>query len=355
MAETTRRSFLKTAAAAVALAPAIHVRAKTDTRVVLGAGDHQYLVEHDWLKLPPRYTWQITHNVAVDQQGMLYVIQEGVREQADHPAIFVFDPEGEFVRAFGHELQGGGHGLEVHREGEGEFLYASGYQHLHCIEKRDLLGELVWRRSAPMESGLYEAGEETRTDNQWGRTRFHPTNFAFLPDGDFLVADGYGAYCIHRYTTEGEWKSHFGGPGKTDGSFDLPHGIAIDSRDGENKVVVADRVNARLQWFTPEGQHLKTQGGFILPANLDTFGDLLLTPDLASRVTLLGKDNQVIAHLGDDPEWSARVSPEDLRAKPAQWRAGRFIHPHDACFSAEGDIYVAEWVASGRVSRLKRL
>jgi len=43
---------------------------------------------------------------------------------------------------------------------------------------------------------------------------------------------------------------------------------------------------------------------------------------------------------------------KDLRKNPDKWKDGEFIHPHDACFSNEGDIFVAEWVGSGRVSKL---
>jgi hypothetical protein len=31
------------------------------------------------------------------------------------------------------------------------------------------------------------------------------------------------------------------------------------------------------------------------------------------------------------------------------------VHPHDACFDHEGNILIAEWVATGRVTKLKRL
>ncbi|HYO25390.1 MAG TPA: hypothetical protein VEQ85_10625 [Lacipirellulaceae bacterium] len=31
------------------------------------------------------------------------------------------------------------------------------------------------------------------------------------------------------------------------------------------------------------------------------------------------------------------------------------MHPHDACFDAEGNIYVAEWVHTGRVTKLRKL
>jgi hypothetical protein len=31
------------------------------------------------------------------------------------------------------------------------------------------------------------------------------------------------------------------------------------------------------------------------------------------------------------------------------------VHPHDACFDNKGNIYVAEWVQTGRVTKLKKV
>lgn len=358
----TRRDFLKTAAvgttAAVWGAPAIHAGSKTDSRIVLGSGDYQYEVTHDCVKLPSKFTWQTTHNVAVDKDGFLYVIHEGRADQTDHPSIFVFDPNGKYVRSFGKQFQGGGHGLEVRPEGNEQFLYVTAYQHLKTFAKLDLKGETVWQKFAPMESKAYADGEAEHPKKVWGRDRFLPTNFAFHPDGGFYLADGYGAYQIHRYDKDGKWLSAFGGQGKEDGKFNLPHGLWIDDRLGRDpSVVVADRANARLQWFTLDGKHLQTKTGFILPANLDTHKEVLLVPDLASRITLLGPDNKVIAHLGQDTEWekAMKIKKPRMRETPDKWQAGRFVHPHDACFDQAGNIFVAEWVATGRITKLKRL
>ncbi len=358
----TRRDFLKTTAvgttAALFGAPAIHADSKTDSRIVLGTGDHQYEVTHDWAKLPSKFTWQTTHNVAIDKDGFVYVIHEGRADQTDHPSIFVFDPKGKYVRSFGSQFQGGGHGLEVRQEGNEQFLYVTAYQHLKTFAKLDLKGETVWQKYAPMVSGFYASGEATQPRKVWGRDRFLPTNFAFHPDGGFYLADGYGAYEIHRYNKEGKWLFAFGGQGKEDGKFNLPHGLWIDARPGrEPAVVVADRANARLQWFTLDGKHLETMKGFILPANLDTYQDLLLVPDLASRITLLDGKKEVIAHLGQDPEWAKamKTAKPRMRETPEKWQAGRFVHPHDACFDQDGNIFVAEWVATGRISKWKRL
>lgn len=355
----SRRRFLAATAAgsaALVASPTVLAASKTDGPLVLGEGDFRYEVQHDWPQLPDKYTWQTTHNVAVDRAGCLYVIHEGKRELADHPAIFVFDPEGQFIRAFGQQFQGGGHGLEIRQEGNQEFLYVCAYQHLKTFAKLDTRGETVWQKFAPVESGVYAAEEDTKPELKWGRDRFLPTNFAFLDDGGFLLADGYGAYYIHRYDKQGKWLSCFGGPGEGKGKFNTPHGIWVDRRAGRQPtIVVCDRANHTLQYFTMDGQYLETLTGYGLPANAETWRNLMVVPELHARVTILDENNQVVARLGDDV---ARITGEGggkIRGDRNAWQAGKFVHPHDACFAADGSIFVAEWVASGRVSRLRRL
>lgn len=355
----SRRQFIGTTAASVAglnLLTTQKTAARTGDGVIVGTGEHQYEVIHAWPDLPDKYTWQTTHNVAVDSQNRLYVIHEGALDQPDHPAIFVFDEKGDFIKAFGNQFQGGGHGIEVRKEADGEFLYVTGYLNMAKFSKLTLDGEEVWTKHAPLQSGLYGEDEPKRNTRLWGREYFHPTNFAFLDDGSFFVADGYGAFAIHRYDAEGDWQSCFGKPGKADGEFTTPHGLWIDRRGGEPLIVVADRANSRLQWFTIGGEHRKTLDGFMLPANLDQKGDLLLVPDLSARITLLDGGNNLI-HLGEDPDWRAAVMKDKkaMRSNPDGWVSGKFVHPHDACFDADGNIFVAEWVASGRISKLRKV
>lgn len=383
---STRRTFVKQLAAgslAALAAPAVHSfgqAANSDGKLpVLGIGEHQYQCNHNWAQLPAEFTWQTTHNAAVDSAGLVYVIHEGHLDKPDHPAIFVFDATGKYVRSFGNQFQGGGHGLEVHREGSDEFLYVTAYQQKRSFAKLTLTGDTVWHKYAPMETGIYADGEDNPArragDNPWGRNRFMPTNFAFHPDGGFYLADGYGGYCVHRYDADGNWQSKFGKPSDdtdADGSFDTPHGVWIDARQAERLdadgvapeplVVVADRANGRLQWFTLAGEHRRTQPSFLLPANCDTRGNILLVPDLFGRVTLLDGANEVIAHLGDDSERILADKPDGkaktnwtIRGDESQWFAGKFVHPHDACFDADGNIYVVEWVQRGRVTKLTKI
>ncbi len=357
--QISRRRFLATTAVALA-APRVLTAQKSDKQLVIGVGAHRYEVLHDWARLPDKYSWQTTHNVAVDGDGLLYIIHEGRENLKDHPSIFVFDQQGKFVRAFGSQFQGGGHGLEVITEGKEQFLYVTGYQQLKNFAKLTLKGELVWEKRAPMDSHLYPKDEDTKPAKRWGRDAFMPTNYAFLPDGGFYLADGYGSYRIHRYDKHGNWKSMFGAPGTEAGQFNTPHGIWLDDRPGkEPSIVVADRANKRLQWFTLEGKHLKTLDGFILPANIDVHHDVLLVPDLSARITLLDKDDQVIVHLGEDPAWREQVLKDGMKLRRDEkgegWVAGKFLHPHDACFDPAGNIFVAEWVHTGRITKLRKV
>ena len=73
---------------------------------------------------------------------------------------------------------------------------------------------------------------------------------AFLPDGDFLLGDGYQNGRIVRYDAEGGLVSEFGSVGSGPGQFDLIHGIAVD-RDG--RIYVSDRRNHRIQIFEEDG------------------------------------------------------------------------------------------------------
>ena len=359
----SRRQFVATTAAATAAAlaaPSVLTAQKSDKQLVIGAGEHRYEVLHNWAQLPDKYSWQTTHNVAVDRDGLLYVIHEGRENLKDHPSIFVFDGEGKFVRAFGNQFQGGGHGLEVRTEGKEQFLWVTAYQQVKSFAKLTLKGEVVWEKHAPMDSGVYAKDEDTKPIKRWGRDAFMPTNYAFLPDGGFYLADGYGAWCIHRYDKDGKWLAKFGEPGKENGQFNTPHGVWLDNRPGRDpSIVVADRANKRLQWFTLAGKHLKTVDGFILPANIDSLGEVLLVPDLSARITLLDKNDQVITHLGEDPEWRAQVLKESMKLRRSEkgegWVSGKFLHPHDACFDPAGNIFVAEWVQTGRITKLRKV
>ena len=358
---TNRRGFLRTAAtaslAATAVGPYVHASDKSGgKRAVVGEGEFTYECEHDWgmASLPgAAHYGNASHGVTIDSAGLIYITHYG-----DPGSIFVFDSDGKFVKSMGdfHQLPGRGgrgksargHGIDIRREGSEEFLYLAASDASLDFVKMNLKGEIVWRKGRAEiheDSGKYPP-----------KARYRPTNVSFSPDGGYFLGDGYGSDLIHQYDAKDRYVRSIGGTGAEDGQFRTPHGQWLDSRDGAPKLVVADRANKRLQWFDMDGKHLRTLDGFLFPADIDVQGDVLLAPDLHCRVTLLDKSNNVIVHLGDDSQWRERaLKGFKMRGQRDQWTPGKFVHPHDACFDREGNIFVAEWVSTGRVTKLRKV
>jgi hypothetical protein len=346
-----RRTFLKQTAAAGAAAlaagrvpAAFFANSKTESKnPVIGQGEYRYECHHDWGQLPSHLRWETTHGVCVDGQGLVYVKHQG-HKGPPQDTVVVFDPQGKFVRSFGTEYYPGGHGIDLRKENGEEFLYLSDI-HNRQVVKTSLKGEVVWKRDFPKEPGVYKKKEQYR-----------PTNVAFAPDGGFYVGDGYGSHYIHQYDKDANWVRTWGGFGDAPGKMKTPHGIWLDDRPGRTpSLVVADRANFRLQYFTLDGKHLGFVKDVLFPAHFDIRGDVLLVPDLHARVSLFDRDNKPIVHLGDDPAWIAEVKKMKIRNDPKQWRPGKFVHPHDACFDKDGNIFVVEWVDTGRVTFLRRV
>jgi hypothetical protein len=356
-----RRDFLKrTSAGALVTAsltatsgPFIHASDKAGTKnPIIGQGEYRYQCFHGWGEVPTSISWRETHGVTVDKTGLIYIKHRAGDQKPKSPedaqaTIAVFDPDGKFVRSFGKEYHGGGHGIDVREEDGQEFLYLSCMFPVNLVVKTDLKGEVVWIKKTPLEPHVYDKPG----------TPFSPTNVAFGPDGGFYVGDGYGSHYIHQYDKNAKWVRTFGGVGDAPGKFKTPHGLWLDNRPGRDpQLVVADRANARLQYLTLDGRPVSMDRDVSFPAHFDIRGDVLLVPDLHARVTLFDKNNDVLAHLGYDPEWTKQVLDGfKIRTQPDRWPAGRFIHPHDACFDRNGNIFVTEWVQTGRVSFLRHV
>mgnify|MGYP006272992305 CR=1 FL=1 len=316
---------------------------------IIGSGEHKYEVTHGWGEVPAHIKWGETHGVAVDSQGFVYIKHRTRAAEAPMDSIAVFDPDGKFVRSWGKQYHSGGHGIDIRKEGNEEFLYLCVTVGPGRIIKATLKGEEIWVKEKPTETGKYDDPNAL----------YKPTNICFAPDGGFYVADGYGSHFIHQYDKDAKWVRTWGGFGDQPGQFKTPHGLWLDDRAGrEPRIAVCDRANGRLQYFTLDGKHTEFVGGVSFPAHLETRGDVMLCPDLHARVTLLDKDNKVITHLGYDQAWTDAVldgGKFTMRGKPETWEPGKFLHPHDACFDKAGNIFVVEWVLTGRVSLLKKV
>ena len=293
---------------------------------VIGTGAYTYEAIHDWGELPPNIKWGNTHGVVEDSQGNIYVHHtvHATSESAD--TVVVFDRKGKFVRSWGKEFRGVAHGLCIRKEGNDEFLYLTvnaanpkmpPQPELQAVVvKTTLKGEIVWKIQGPPDDRRLQAGR--------GRHRaapYNPTNIAIAPNGDLYVADGYGSYYINQLQRQRRvHPSTFGGQGIRARQLREPHGIWIDTRSATPNVTAADRRNNRLQRFTLDGKHIDFVPGFRLPCHFDERNGLVVIPDLHGRVTLIDKNNQIVAHLGDS---NAGVAGTTRCAR----ETARVVHP----------------------------
>jgi mono/diheme cytochrome c family protein len=303
----------------------------------LGSGEHRYEWVPGWLQLPEgQAELGNTHGeIVVDRAGNLHLNTD--TEQA----VMVFAPDGRFLRSWGAEFANGLHGMQLVEEDGEEFLYFVHFGR-HEFVKATLAGEIVWCMGYPEESGKYASAEE-----------FRPTSIAVAPDGGFFVADGYGQHWVHQYDAQRRWVRSFGGPGSEPGRFQTPHGVWVDTRSAEPVLVVADRENGRLQRFDLEGRLLGVVEGMLRrPCKIQQQGEHLVIPDLAGRVTILDGQDELVAHLGDNPDPGLRAKNDVDREA---WIDGEFLAPHSATWDARGDLYVMDWNLHGRITRLRRV
>jgi len=256
-------------------------------------------------------------------------------------AVMVFAPSGGVVTTWGKEFGGGLHGMCLCDEDGEQVLYLA-HTRRHEAVKTKLDGTVLWTLGWPEQSGVYEREEQ-----------FVPTAVAIGPDGRIFVADGYGKSWVHVFDKDRNYVKSFGGPGTEPGKMQTPHGLWLDTRGKQPLLLVCDRENHRLQWFTMDGQFVRLMDQDLRrPCNVWPLGDgRLVVADLGGRITILDAEDHLVVHLGDNPDAALRATNGVPREK---WRDGLFLAPHSVCVDRAGNIYVMDWNASGRVTKLVR-
>ena len=193
--------------------------------------------------------------------------------------------------------------------------------------------------------------------------RFCPTAVAVddRADGDHSVwiADGYGESLVHRLSSTGEVELTLTGE-EGAGRFNCPHSLLIDQRRSPARLYITDRGNDRLQVYDLDGGFLKSvSDGLRLPSALAVSGDEMIVAELTARIAVLDPDDRVVCYLGTDDEAPRRpgwpnAATVDGRIVRADLRPGRFNSPHGIAVDSRGDLYVAEWLIGGRLTRLRR-
>ncbi len=286
-----------------------------------------YEVVRDWPTLPEGHTLGLCAGIGVDSHHNVLVFHRNERawstpfpdEPISGPTVSVIDGRtGKLLGSWGAGEFIMPHGLSLDRQ-DNVWLTDVGR---HQVFKFTHDGKL-----------LLTLGERGKP----GADQMHfnlPTDVAVLPDGSFYVSDGYRNTRVVKFDAAGRYEFEWGGRGPEPGKFNLPHGIATD---GQGRVFVCDRSNARLQVFDPLGKFLaEWKGaqigrpyGVSVAADGHVFvidgGDQSASqPDRAKAVELDGHGN-VVASFGS------------FGKEPGQFQLG-----HDIAVAPDGSVYVAE-------------
>ncbi len=334
-----RRQILSAGLAAVGCAATGLPPSRRSDPLRVGSGEHSYECVHDWGELPSRIQYGLTHGIAVDRRNFVHVLHTSRPESPSQDTVVVFDPQGRFVRSWGAAYAGSAHGFDLIEEDGREVFYITDQK--RGLFKTTLDGEVLWHVPKPVE--FYEGpGKDLK---------YSPSNVAVAPTGDVYLSDGYGSYFIHRLDRNGRYVGTFGGPGQVT----HPHGLYVDTRGSEPLLVVAENNPGRLQALTLDGRHHSFIDVSVRSPRHFGVGDgLVALPDLDARVTLLDEHNRVIAHLGDG--WTTKAQIRALRLQTRDhFIPGKFVCPHDAAFDDQGNIYIAEWVTVGRITKLQKI
>ncbi|MCL5110402.1 MAG: peptidyl-alpha-hydroxyglycine alpha-amidating lyase family protein [Chloroflexi bacterium] len=312
--------------------------------VRFGSGDLVYELVEGWAKIPPAIDLVEVPAVGVDSRDRVYVFTRG-----EHP-IVVFDREGNFLGTWGEGVFTRPHGICV---GQDDSIYCVDDLD-HTVRKCTPEGKVLLTLGVPgrpADSG-YVAGDFLSV-KQPAPPFNRPTNLALAADGSMFVSDGYANCRVHKFSPEGRLLLSWGEPGSGPAQFRLVHGILVGP---DGTVYVGDRMNSRVQVFSPGGEYLGEWPDVYQP------NDLFLDPEGHVFVPELG-------YLADLPrsgpapapgEGRPRVTVRDLAGRvllslggPEPTAPGGFLAPHGVRLDSRGDLYVGE-VSATNAKRLGR-
>ncbi len=298
--------------------------------VITGNGPFTFRAHDWWGKLPDGLALGPTHGgVAVDEAGNVYVSTD-----AEH-SICVFRPDGSLLKTIAKDKVGF-HSLVLRKEGDAEFLYGA-YGRGQAAVKMDLDGNTV--ATFPKDGGAVP-------DDMNGVTAVD-----VAPDGNVFVAVGYGSNRIHKFSSDGGLLQTFGGPGDGADGFKTCHGLIIDTRFEQPRLLVADRENRRLVHLDLDGKFIGVHAtGMRRPCAMSIHGEFTAVAELEGRVTLLDRNGDPVAFLGDNPD---REQWAKFPVPAAEMKPARFTSPHGLSFDAHGNLYVQEWNQTGRLTFLQ--
>ena len=229
--------------------------------------------------LPGGRQWGSTNALFIDSKNNIWVAERcGGNSCADSTLdpILEFDSSGKLIKSLGGGMIVVPHGVFVDKDGNIWVTDNSGKEEKgQQVIKFSPDGKVLMRLG---KAGV--AGDGPDTFNQ-------PDGVVIAANGDIFVADGHtptkGNARIVKFSKDGKFIKQWGEHGSGPGQFEVPHGIAIDSK---GRIFVADRNNKRIQIFDQDGKYLEEWKQFGEPSGLSIDShDMLYVADSQSQST----------------------------------------------------------------------
>jgi hypothetical protein len=349
----TRRDFLKLAGAATAAAAIPQLAAaegKKTEPIKFGNGKFIYTLDEKWGTLPAGMNYGLGCAIVVDSKDRIIVTSRSA-----NPCVAIFDAAGKLLETWSRELAENvgyspqqivatAHGLYWSKEGDAEYLY---WTENVANDKGKKIGARVYKTdmNGKVLHTIGNVDKESSTSAKFELT--NPTDVAIGPNGDIYVVDGYGNQKVHRFDKDFKLIKTIGGRGKEHGLFNTCHGVWVSTLNKEPELYIADRHNDRIEVYSLELDYKRTVGDVRTPCCFYQYDGHLYVPELGQRVSVLDPNDKVVARLGDGAAVKDITKPEVYAKHP-----DKFALPHALTLDSKGNLYVLEWVPTGRPRKL---
>ena len=170
---------------------------------VYGQNGMTYQLNTNWGTLNAEKTpVKDCHEMIQDSKGRILLLTNETKNN-----LIVYNKSGRLIDSWGTQFPGA-HGLTIQQNGKEDFLFITDTDK-HQVYKTTIDGKILLTIDAPSDLPAYQK-----------KDAFVPTETAVLANGEFYIADGYGAQHILHYDEKGKFKNAFGGRGTGDEYLD---------------------------------------------------------------------------------------------------------------------------------------
>src|SRR5215471_16674503 len=274
-------------------------------------------VDASWPKVPAKWKLGDASSIAFDAQDNVFVLHRPRTLPPDQaamaaPPVMVFDPSGNFIKAWG----GAGSGFDWPEREHGIHIDYKGYGWIggnSCptsgLAGLKPLADDAYLKFTPDGKFVLQIGRSNQSKGDADTVNVHRAADAWVhaPSNELFVADGYGNHRVIVFDADtGAFKRTWGAFGKQPGGedscaivspktfpdaegpahFNVAHAIRV-ANDG--MVYLADRENRRVQMFTKDGKFVKQ----LIRTGTPFARNLALSADAGQQFLYVGADKGI--------------------------------------------------------------